>query len=85
MTNNVYNMVSRRKIKALDKNIQELTEITTVLRTTMQALSKYNHYSDVKNKVNQLFVFYNEVKTIRNKKQEILERLKNEQSKELEG
>ena len=78
-------MVSRRKIKALDKNIQELTEITTVLRTTMQALSKYNHYSDVKNKVNQLFVFYNEVKTIRNKKQEILERLKNEQQKELEG
>lgn len=75
---NVVSLVNHRKIQALNKNIQELTEITTVLKTAMQALSKYNHYSSVRYKVNDLIVFYNEVKTTKNKKVELLERLQNE-------
>ena len=84
MSNNVRSLTTRRKIKALDKDIQELTEVTTVLKTAMQGLSKYNHYSNIRNRVNDMFVFYNEIKTARDKKREILERLKNEQSKELD-
>lgn len=75
---NVISLVSRRKITALDKNIRELGEVTTAIKTAMQALSKYNHYSNVRNRVNELFVLYKEVKSAKEKKLEILERLKNE-------
>jgi len=81
---NVRSMVSRRKIKALDKDIAELTEVTTILKTAMQGLSKYNHYSNIRNRVNDMFVFYNEIKMNKNKKLEILERLKNEQNQEMD-
>jgi hypothetical protein len=80
----VVSLVTRRKIKALDKNIQELTEVTTILRSAMQGLGKYTHYSNVRNRVNDLFVFYQEVKGYKEKQLQILERLQNEQ-KELEG
>ena len=80
--NNVLSLVSRRKIKALDKNIQELTEVTTILKSTMQILSKYNHYSNVRNRVNDLFVFYKEVKDAKDKKLDILKRLKDEETME---
>lgn len=80
----VYDLVNRRKIKALNKNIQELTEVTTILRSTMQDLAKYTHYSNVRNRVNDLFVFYKEVKTAQEKSLETLQRLKNEQSEELD-
>lgn len=79
---NVHSLVTRRKIQALDKNIQELTEVTTVLKAAIQGLSKYNHYSNVRNRSNDLFVFYQEVKRTKEKKLEILERLKNEQAME---
>lgn len=80
----VVSLVTRRKIKALDKNIQELTEVTTILRSAMQSLGKYTHYSNVRSRVNELFVFYQEVKGYKEKQTQILERLQNEQ-KELEG
>lgn len=76
---NVVSLTGRRKIQALNKNIQELTEVTTILRSAMQSLAKYNHYSNVRNRVNDLFLFYKEVKAAKDKKAEILERLKNEQ------
>ncbi len=79
---NVVSLVNRRKIAALDKNIQELNEVTTILRSAIQGLSKYNHYSNVRNRVNDLFACYKEVKQAREKKLEILERLKNEQNLE---
>jgi hypothetical protein len=85
MESNVVSLVNLRKKKALDKNIQELTEVTTIIKTTMQALSKYNHYSSVRYKVNELFVFYNELKSAKNKKLEFLQRLENEQSQNLDG
>lgn len=62
----------------MEKNIQELTEVTTILRSTMKDLAKYNHYSNVRNRVNDLFVFYKEVKQAKDKTIENLERLKNE-------
>ena len=75
---NVHDMVARRKIKALDKDIQELAEVTTILKTAMTGLGKYTHYSNIRNRVNDMFVFYNEIKHAKEKKLEILERLKNE-------
>ena len=82
---NVHSMVTRRKIKALDKDIRDLTEVTTVLKTAMQGLGKYTHYSNIRNRVNDMFVFYTEIKHAKDKKLEILQRLKNEQSQELDG
>lgn len=82
---NVRSLVGRRKIKALNKNIQELTEVTTILKSAIQGLGKFTHYSNVRNRVNDLFVFYQEVKGYKEKQTQILERLKNEQEQELEG
>lgn len=79
MKNNVVSLSARRKIKALDKNIKELTEVTTIIRSTMQGLSKFTHYSNVRNRVNDLFVFYRELKASTDKSTQILERLKNEE------
>ena len=76
----VVSLIRLRKIKALDKNIQELTEVTTILRSAMQDLTKYTHYSNVRHRVNDLFVFYKEVKAAKDKSLETLERLKNEQN-----
>jgi len=79
----VISLVNRRKITALEKNIQELSEVTTITKAAIQGLSKYIHYSDIKKRVNDLFVLHQEIKASREKKSEILQRLKNEQ--ELEG
>lgn len=79
---NVPNLASRRKIKALDKDIRDLTEVTTILKTAMTGLGKYTHYSNIRNRVNDMFVFYTEIKHAKDKKLEILQRLKNE---ELDG
>lgn len=76
---NVVSLVSRRKIEALDKHIKELTKVSIILKSAMQSLSEYNHYSNVRNRVNDLFVFYKEVKDAKEKKLEILQRLKNEE------
>lgn len=79
MANNVISLVTRRKITALEKNIQELTEVTTIVKTAMQGLGKYTTYSNVRNHVNELFLFYKELKDSRDRKIELLERLKNEE------
>lgn len=78
MTARVLNMVNKRKIAALETNIQELSDVTTILKSTMTSLSKYNHYSKVRSRVNELFAFYNEVKADKEKQTQHLERLKNE-------
>lgn len=75
---NVSSLVNRRKIRALDKSIKELAEVTTVIKAAMTGLSKFNHYSNIRNRVNDLFLIYKEVKEARDKKLLILERLKNE-------
>ena len=75
---NVIDMVSRRKIQALEENVKELTEITTTLKNAIQSLTKFNHYSMIRNRVNDLFVLYQDTKNAKQKKVEILERLKNE-------
>lgn len=80
MTAKVLNMVNKRKIAALETNIQELTEVTTILRSAMRDLSKYNHYSNVRSRVNELFAFHREVKESKDKQVQHLERLKNEEN-----
>lgn len=75
---NVVSLVNKRKIAALDRNIQELGEVTTAIKSAMQTLSQYNHYSNVRHRVNDLFALYQEVKSAKEKKLDILERLKNE-------
>jgi len=82
--NNLHSLTHRRKITALDKHVKELGEVTTTIKSAMQMLSKYNEYSNIRHRVNDLFVLYQEVKAMKQKKLEILERLKNEQE-ELEG
>jgi hypothetical protein len=78
----VISLVNRRKIRGLEKNIQELTEVTTVTKAAIQGLSKYIHYSDIKKRVNDLFILHQEIKASRQKKLEVLQRLKNEQELE---
>ncbi len=75
---NVISLVNKRKIKALEANLTELAEITTILKGTMQSLSKYKHYSMIRNRINDLLSLYTDIKKHRANKLEILEKLKNE-------
>lgn len=74
----VLSLTNRRKIKALEANIAELAEVTTTLKAAMQSLSKYNHYSNIRYRVNDLFVLYKDIKDVAANKKQILEKLKNE-------
>lgn len=78
MENNVISLTTRRKIIALEENTKELGEIAISIKSAIQSLSKHTNYSNIKYKVNDLFELYTDVKQVRSKKLEILERLKNE-------
>ena len=75
---NVISLVNRRKITALEKNVKELGDVAKILKNSIQDLTKYNHYSSIRNRVGDLFILYQDIKIAKNKKLEILERLKNE-------
>jgi hypothetical protein len=77
--NNVVDFVNYKKIKNLQKNITELNNISTILKKSIQELTTFNHYSTIRRRVDDLFVLYQDIKMHKNKKLEILERLKNEQ------
>jgi hypothetical protein len=77
---NVVDLLTHRKIKSLNKNIKELTEISGILKKTIQELTKFEQYSSIRRSVGDLFTLYQDIKVHKNKKIEILERLKNEQN-----
>ena len=77
--NNVVDFVNYKKIKNLQKNITELNNIAIILKKSIQELTTFNHYSTIRRRVDDLFVLYQDIKMHKNKKLEILERLKNEQ------
>ena len=76
---NLVDLSSYKKIKHLNKNIKELTEICVVLKKSIQDLTKFQHYSTIRRRMDDLFVLYQDIKMNKTKKLEILERLKNEQ------
>ena len=78
--NNVTDLSAYKKIKHLDKSIKELTQISILLKKTIQDLTKFEHYSSIRRRVDDLFVLYQDIKMHKNKKLEVLERLKNEQN-----
>lgn len=77
---NVVDLSVYKKIKHLDKNVKELTEISNVLKRCIQDLTKFKDYSSIRRRLDDLFVLYQDIKTHKNKKLEVLERLKNEQN-----
>ena len=77
---NIIDLISYKKMKNLEKNIKELTDISSMLKKTIQELTKFNHYSIIRRRTDDLFVLYQDIKMHKNKKLEILERLKNEQN-----
>jgi hypothetical protein len=78
--NNVIDLAVYKKIKHLNKNINELTEISSVLKRCIQDLTKFQDYSTIRRRLDDLFVLYQDIKTNKNKKLEVLQRLKNEQN-----
>ena len=77
---NVISLTNYKKIKSLENNIKELNDVSSVLKKTIQELTKFNHYSMIRRRVDDLFVLYQDIKMHKNKKLEVLERLKNEQN-----
>lgn len=77
---NVVDLSVYKKIKHLDKSIKELNEISIVLKRLIQDLTKFEHYSSIRRRVDDLFVLYQDIKMHKNKKLEVLQRLKNEQN-----
>jgi hypothetical protein len=75
---NVIDLSNYKKIKHLDKNIKELTQISTILKKSIQDLTKFDHYSSIRRRLDDLFVLYQDIKLHKNKKIEVLKRLQNE-------
>jgi hypothetical protein len=76
---NVADLVAYRKIKALEKHIKELNEITPILKSAIKSLTTYEKYSSIKRRIEDLFVLYQDIKRSKKSKIETLARLKNEQ------
>ncbi len=75
---NVYDLVTRRKIKYLEANIKELNELLPVLKKSIKDLTTYDKYSSIRRRVEDLFVLYQDIKRSKTSKIETLARLKNE-------
>jgi hypothetical protein len=75
---NVIDLSNYKKIKHLDKNIKELNQISIILKKSIQDLTKFDHYSSIKRRLDDLFVLYQDIKLHKNKKIEVLKRLQNE-------
>jgi hypothetical protein len=75
---NIVDLHSRKKIAALTKHLQELEEISSILKNTIESLTKYDKYSSIKRSVEDMFVLYQDTKRAKQTKLEVLQRLKNE-------
>lgn len=75
---NVINLITYRKIKSLKQNIKELGEVSNILKNCINDLKKFDHYSSVRRRLEDMFVLYQDIKRERFKKLEALERLKHE-------
>lgn len=69
---------SSRKIKALKKQVDELDQIASAVKLSIKSLTTYIEYSNIRNRVNDLFMLYKEISTMREKKIQLLTRLENE-------
>ena len=75
---NLVDLDIHRKIKYLEKNIKELDELLPVLKRSIKDLTKYDKYSSIRKRVEDLFVLYQDIKRSKTSKIETLARLKNE-------
>ena len=75
---NVVSLINRKKIKALTKNIAEMEELSKLLKSNIQSLTKFEGYSSVKRNIENMFVLYQDIKRARQTKLDLLQRLKNE-------
>ena len=78
MTDNVVDLVARRKRKALTENVKELREINHITGEAILGLTTYDKYSTVRRVLEDLFVLHQDIKRAISTKEEILERLKHE-------
>lgn len=74
----IVDLHARKKIAALTSNLKELDEVSNILKSTISSLTKYEKYSSVKRRIEDLFVLYQDIKRAKTAKLEMLERLKNE-------
>jgi ABC-type uncharacterized transport system fused permease/ATPase subunit len=75
---NVINLITYRKIKSLKQNIKELKQVSNILKNCINDLKKFDHYSSVRRRLEDMFVLYQDIERERFKKLEALERLKHE-------
>ena len=75
---NIVDLRSRKKIAALTQHLKELEEISSILKNTIESLTKYDKYSSIKRSVEDMFVLYQDTKRAKKNKLEVLQRLKNE-------
>lgn len=78
MEDNLVDLDTHRKVKYLEKNIKELDELLPVLKQSIKDLTKYDKYSSIRRRVEDLFILYQDIKRSKNSKIETLARLKNE-------
>jgi hypothetical protein len=75
---NVISLITYRKIKSLKQNIKELGQVSNILKNSINDLKKFDHYSSVRRRLEDMFVLYQDIKREQLKKLEALERLKHE-------
>ena len=71
--------IQSRKIEAVNKNITELREINRIVGDAIISLTNYDKYISVKRVLEDLFVLHQDIRRAVVNKEEVLERLENEQ------
>lgn len=70
---------ARLKISKLDENIQELRIVNKVISDAILGLTTYDKYISVKKVLDDLFILHSDIRRAIVNKEEVLERLQNEQ------
>ena len=78
MEDNVLNLVSIKKSKAIKESIRDLDDVARILKSSIRDLTTYEKYASVKRRIEDLFVLYQDIKRAKQSKLDILERLKHE-------
>jgi len=75
MTADIIDLLSRKKIRSVKISLAELTELEKTLKTVINSLTKYQKFSNIKKRTEELFNEYKDVQRAIESKKEILKTL----------
>ena len=67
-----------KKLRKLQENINELIELEKTLKESIISLTKFEKYSSIRRRIEDLFVLHQDIKRSISIRKQTLERIKNE-------